>query len=200
MDIEMGFLTRFKYSAFFFAMLPLLILAGCTSLKDYQHDLIYVQKEGPLRTDGFYQEVDGSKLGTILILYEDGSCLEIAHYHKSINRFLDDLKKDDTLLSDFKGSGGGWGGYFLSYDHGEITLQTVIRSPSGLPSLPSYQIYERKGTILNDTTILITDKHVNDRTGVITESKLVFEFTPLLHKPDSTNWLKRRIDNKYSVN
>jgi hypothetical protein len=136
---------------------------------------------GKLNLQGYYLLTDtmaGEKLSrNVYFLYEDGKIFDMASYDEE--EFDERYFTDEKLLQKLKQNRVSWGLYKISGD--SISYEKWYHS-GGPPKVT----YIRRGSILNDTTFIITgfERSHGGGSGSLNE---VYHFHKFHPKPDSTN-------------
>ncbi len=150
-----------------------------------------------LKTHGYYycEYIDSSQKikMDIYFPYADGSILNMGSFsggEASLKKHLESLSSRELMT--YKRLDHGWGMFKIDAS-GDMTIQTAaILSSGGAPILIG--IIESKGMVINDSTFTVTQNKnpVVDRNNG-RQINTTFKFKQFHPKPDSTNWLKRRL-------
>ncbi len=135
----------------------------------------------PLKTNGIYISDEG---GAALFLYENGlvKILRPFFNHKAKEIWLDPSYVISNMSFDWHFYSKEWWGDFL-IDKNEIILQDFNRNNI----LKNRYLFEQRGRILNDTTIVIFSDYVYNTGDSLLKSECLLKFYPTSIKPDSTN-------------
>jgi len=169
--------------------LTVIILIICFSCRKniFKDDELSIKKNNytgnQLKIDGYYYTRYGSpeKL-TIYLFFNNGILLHTgdSYEYNKLNEFEQIITSVD-FINKLKGIKYSWGAYKIEGNN--------IQFERWYPSTPPLKAYVRAGTILNDTTFLITESYrMQDRkkTEVDSENE-TYHFKKYTPKPDSTN-------------
>lgn len=168
-----------------FPLLPLILSLCIFSCSKEEEELkLGTAKEnynGSLRTDGYYSLIisnDAEERALSYILYRDGTLLYGGAPLTSDVSARETEFSNGTWTIAAAGEKTFWGIYQV--DGNEITFdQWYIRDGGVLAS------YQTTGTILNDSTFIMSSSNREGLDGVPLEE--VYHFKPLSEKPDSIN-------------
>lgn len=164
-----------------------LLLIECNKLPSLKDDILSIEQTNylgnQLRIDGFYyQSLENNTYFTGYIFYNNGITLHIgSHPNSNLEEIENDLRSTDWF-SVVREAKYMWGRF--------ITDNTNIKFERWYPSEPPLKAYIREGTILNDTTFVITESYRmkdGNKTDITTGRNEIYHFRKFNPKPDSTN-------------
>jgi len=186
-----------------------LLLSSCVSI-DKENFTNYFERDDNsyknLKTDGFYCLIDSVernkenlKIYRAIVFYKNGIVFGDFNYPELTSEAF--LTNDKNKCKIYKNKLGvnskkqelfSWGSSKIEGDSISLQWPSVY---GGNFYLSVYKIVEKKGLIINDSTILLT--WFKDENNDVFKINETFRFVPCMPKPDSTNWMMedRRLNN-----
>jgi hypothetical protein len=160
-------------------ILLLILCISCKQLcKDTSFSIYKVPYNGTLRLNGYYYEEPKDSLTTIYVLYNDGIvCLPGSPTISKMDKYILE-NNNSTILKDSKYA---WGVFNI--------VGNIIKIEEWEPTMCGYPVRLSTGTILNDSTYIITQYSLRtgSKTNTTNDVKMIYHFRKFNPKPDSTN-------------
>ncbi|GIV26481.1 MAG: hypothetical protein KatS3mg027_0295 [Bacteroidia bacterium] len=134
-----------------------------------------------LRIDGYYYQKLNNNFFSIYCFYRNGVLLATGGVFSSIQDMDKYLYDEFINRQEYKNYKSNWGGFLIQGNS--------MKFERWYPSDPPLKAYVRAGTILNDTTFIITEVYRmkdGSKTEVQTLNE-IYHFKSFKPKPDSTN-------------